>query len=57
MLQFDPVSSTAERIKSPAGFSGSTSSGLKPNAAFLDVSLGTNRSVAGAASASGELFC
>ncbi|XP_075278647.1 centrosome-associated protein 350 isoform X4 [Opisthocomus hoazin] len=53
MLQFDPVSSTAERIKSPAGFSGSTSSGLKPNAAFLDVSLGTNRSVAGAASASG----
>ncbi|NWS66127.1 CE350 protein, partial [Crotophaga sulcirostris] len=53
ILQFDSVGNTAERVKSPAGFSGSTSSGLKPNAAFPDLSLGTSRSVAGAASASG----
>ncbi|NXH70256.1 CE350 protein, partial [Hydrobates tethys] len=53
MLQFDSVGSAAERVKSPAGFSGSTASGLKPNVAFPDLSLGTSRSVAGAASASG----
>ncbi|KAM9283740.1 centrosome-associated protein 350 isoform 4-T5 [Morus bassanus] len=53
MLQFDPIGNTAERVKSPAGFSGSTVSGLKPNIAFHDLSLGTSRSVAGAASASG----
>lgn len=57
MLQFDSIGNTAERVKSPAGFSGSTASGLKPNVAFPDLSLGTSRSVAGAASASGELFC
>ncbi|NWY49610.1 CE350 protein, partial [Chionis minor] len=53
MLQFDSMGNTAERVKSPAGFSGSTASGLKPNVAFPDLSLGTSRSVA-AASASGE---
>ncbi|KFV50839.1 Centrosome-associated protein 350 [Gavia stellata] len=53
MLQFDSIGNTAERVKSPAGFSGSTASGLKPNAAFPDLSLGTSRSVAGAASVSG----
>ncbi|XP_069718767.1 centrosome-associated protein 350 isoform X3 [Phaenicophaeus curvirostris] len=51
---FDSVgSNTGERVKSPAGFSGSTTSGLKPNGAFPDLSLGASRSVAGAASASG----
>ncbi|KFW05020.1 Centrosome-associated protein 350 [Fulmarus glacialis] len=53
MLQFDSIGNTAERVKSPVGFSGSTTSGLKPNVAFPDLSLGTSRSVAGAASASG----
>ncbi|NXN44574.1 CE350 protein, partial [Rhinoptilus africanus] len=53
MLQFDSVGNTAERVKSPAGSSGSTTSGLKSNVAFPDLSLGTSRPVAGAASASG----
>ncbi|NXT24665.1 CE350 protein, partial [Syrrhaptes paradoxus] len=53
MLQFDSAGNTAERVKSPAGFSGSTASGLKPNVAFPDLSMGTSRSVAGAASANG----
>ncbi|NXY46001.1 CE350 protein, partial [Ceuthmochares aereus] len=54
MLQFDSVgSNTGERVKSPAGFSGSTTSGLKPNGAVPDLCLGASRSVAGAASASG----
>ncbi|NXU57763.1 CE350 protein, partial [Turnix velox] len=53
MLQFDSLGNTAERVKSPAGSSGSTTSGLKPNAAFPDLPLGTSRSVAGGASASG----
>ncbi|KFZ65839.1 Centrosome-associated protein 350 [Antrostomus carolinensis] len=53
MLPFDSLGSTVERVKSPAGFAGSTVSGLKPNAAFPDLSLGTSRSVTGAASASG----
>ncbi|XP_009949368.1 PREDICTED: centrosome-associated protein 350, partial [Leptosomus discolor] len=53
LLQFDSVGNTAERVKSPAGFSGSTVTGLKPSVAFPDLSLGTSRSVAGAASASG----
>ncbi|NXN76850.1 CE350 protein, partial [Himantopus himantopus] len=53
MLQFNSIGNTAERVKSPAGFSGSTASGLKPNVAFPDLSLGASRSVAGAASASG----
>ncbi|KFV07709.1 Centrosome-associated protein 350, partial [Pterocles gutturalis] len=53
MLQFDSAGNAAERVKSPAGFSGSTASGLKPNVAFPDLSLGTSRSVAGAASANG----
>ncbi|NXU14096.1 CE350 protein, partial [Pardalotus punctatus] len=53
MLQFDSVSNTAERVKSPAGFSGGTAPGLKPNVAFPDMGLGTSRSAAGAASASG----
>uniref|UniRef100_A0A8C4VD35 Centrosomal protein 350 n=1 Tax=Falco tinnunculus TaxID=100819 RepID=A0A8C4VD35_FALTI len=44
MLQFDSIGNTAERVKSPAGFSGSTASGLKPNVAFPDLSLGTSRS-------------
>uniref|UniRef100_A0A672U823 Centrosomal protein 350 n=1 Tax=Strigops habroptila TaxID=2489341 RepID=A0A672U823_STRHB len=47
MLQFDSIGNTAERVKSPAGFPGSTTSGLKPNAVFPDLSLGTSRSVAG----------
>ncbi|XP_054690433.1 centrosome-associated protein 350 isoform X7 [Grus americana] len=53
MLQFDSIGNTAERVKSPAGFSGSTGSGLKPNLAFPDLSLGTSRSVAGAAPGNG----
>ncbi|XP_061860268.1 centrosome-associated protein 350 isoform X2 [Colius striatus] len=53
MLQFDSLSNASERVKSPAGFSGSTTSGLKPNVAFPD--LGSSRSIAGAASASGCL--
>ncbi|NWV32481.1 CE350 protein, partial [Grantiella picta] len=53
MLQFDSVGNAAERVKSPAGFSGGTAPGLKPNVAFPDVGLGTSRSAAAAASASG----
>ncbi|NXJ63890.1 CE350 protein, partial [Rostratula benghalensis] len=53
MLQFDSTGNTSERVKSPAGSSGSTASGLKPNVAFPDLSLGTGRSIAGPASASG----
>ncbi|XP_014730241.1 PREDICTED: centrosome-associated protein 350 isoform X2 [Sturnus vulgaris] len=53
MLQLDSVGNTAERVKSPAGFSGGTAPGLRPNVAFPDVGLGTSRSAAGAASASG----
>ncbi|NXK49094.1 CE350 protein, partial [Chauna torquata] len=53
LLQFDSIGNTAERAKSPAGFSGSAASGLKPNLAFSDVSLGTSRPAAGVASASG----
>lgn len=56
MLQFDSVGNTAERVKSPAGFSGGTAPGLKPNVAFPDVGLGASRSAAGAASASGEFL-
>uniref|UniRef100_A0A8B9IA06 Centrosomal protein 350 n=1 Tax=Anser brachyrhynchus TaxID=132585 RepID=A0A8B9IA06_9AVES len=43
VLQFDSIGNTAERAKSPAGFSGSAASGLKPNLAFSDLSLGTSR--------------
>ncbi|KAI1236484.1 centrosome-associated protein 350, partial [Lamprotornis superbus] len=53
MLQLDSIGNTAERVKSPAGFSGGTAPGLRPNVAFPDVGLGTSRSAAGAASASG----
>ncbi|NWU13995.1 CE350 protein, partial [Cephalopterus ornatus] len=53
MLHLDSVGNAAERVKSPAGFSGGSALGMKPNAAFHDLSLGTSRSVAGAASASG----
>ncbi|KAM4896036.1 centrosome-associated protein 350 [Sylvia borin] len=53
VLQLDSGGNTAERVKSPAGFSGGTASGLKPNMAFPDLGLGTSRSAAGAASASG----
>ncbi|XP_053807130.1 centrosome-associated protein 350 isoform X3 [Vidua chalybeata] len=53
MLQLDSVGNTAERVKSPSGFSGGTAPGLKPNVAFPDVGLGTSRTAAGAASASG----
>ncbi|NXI74348.1 CE350 protein, partial [Anseranas semipalmata] len=53
LLQFDSISNTAERAKSPAGFSGNAASGLKPNLAFSDLSLGTSRPAAGVASASG----
>ncbi|NWZ63897.1 CE350 protein, partial [Acrocephalus arundinaceus] len=53
VLQLDSGGSAAERVKSPAGFSGGTAPGLKPNMAFPDVGLGTSRSAAGAASASG----
>ncbi|XP_050162592.1 centrosome-associated protein 350 isoform X9 [Myiozetetes cayanensis] len=52
MLPLDSVGSAAERVKSP-GFSGGSAPGLKANTAFHDLSLGTSRSVAGAASASG----
>ncbi|XP_067997548.1 centrosome-associated protein 350 isoform X2 [Melanerpes formicivorus] len=51
--QLDSVASTGERVKSPAGFSGNTTSGMKPNAAFHDLSMGMGRTEAGAASASG----
>ncbi|NWZ40708.1 CE350 protein, partial [Brachypodius atriceps] len=53
VLQLDSGGNTAERVKSPAGFSGGPAPGLKPNVPFPDVSLGTSRSTAGAASASG----
>ncbi|XP_068055499.1 centrosome-associated protein 350 isoform X5 [Anomalospiza imberbis] len=53
MLQLDSVGNTAERVKSPSGFSGGTAPGLKPNVAFPDVGLGTSRTAAAAASASG----
>ncbi|XP_038000034.1 centrosome-associated protein 350 isoform X6 [Motacilla alba alba] len=53
MLQLDSAGNAAERVKSPAGFSGGTAPGLKPNMAFADAGLGTSRSAAGAASASG----
>ncbi|NWU96262.1 CE350 protein, partial [Upupa epops] len=53
MMQLDSISNTVERVKSPASFSGSTTSGLKPNVAYPDLNLGPSRSVAGAASASG----
>ncbi|KAM7014133.1 centrosome-associated protein 350 [Passerculus sandwichensis] len=53
MLQLDSAGNTAERVKSPAGFSGGSALGLKPNVAFPDGGLGTSRSAAGAASASG----
>ncbi|KAL2301463.1 hypothetical protein Nmel_010849 [Mimus melanotis] len=53
MLQLDSVGNTAERVKSPAGFSGGTAPGLRPNVAFPDTGLGSSRSAAGAASASG----
>ncbi|XP_064004236.1 centrosome-associated protein 350 isoform X2 [Pogoniulus pusillus] len=53
VLQFDSVANTAERVKPPAGFSGNTSSGIKPNAAFPDLSLATSRCGAGAAPVSG----
>uniref|UniRef100_A0A803VE10 Centrosomal protein 350 n=1 Tax=Ficedula albicollis TaxID=59894 RepID=A0A803VE10_FICAL len=52
-LQLDSVGNTAERVKSPAGFSGGTASGLRPNVAFPDTGLGASRSAAGAASTSG----
>ncbi|KAK2543281.1 Cep350 [Columba livia] len=51
--QFDSIGNTAEKVKSPAGFSGSAASGLKPHIPLTDLSLGTSRSVAGAASAGG----
>lgn len=57
VLQFDSVANAAERVKPPAGFSGNTSSGIKPNAAFPDLSLGASRCGAGAAPVSGELLC
>ncbi|NXG65919.1 CE350 protein, partial [Hemiprocne comata] len=53
MLQFDSLGNTGERVKTPANFSGSTSSELKTNVAVPDLSPGASRSVAGAASASG----
>ncbi|NXN10854.1 CE350 protein, partial [Indicator maculatus] len=56
MLQFDSIANTSERVKSSAGFSGNTTAGMKPNAAFPDLSMGTGRSGAGAASASGCMY-
>ncbi|XP_015725109.1 centrosome-associated protein 350 isoform X3 [Coturnix japonica] len=53
IMQFDSVVNTAERAKSPSGFSGSTTPGQKPNVAYSDLSLGTSRPTAGVASASG----
>ncbi|NXW82995.1 CE350 protein, partial [Alopecoenas beccarii] len=53
MSQFDSVGNTAERVKSPAGFSGSAASGLKPHVPLTDLNLGTSKSVGGPASASG----
>ncbi|NWX88487.1 CE350 protein, partial [Nothoprocta pentlandii] len=53
LLQFDSVSRTGERAKSPAGFSPSPAPGLKPHTTFSDPSLGMSRPGAGAASASG----
>uniref|UniRef100_A0A669PSY2 Centrosomal protein 350 n=1 Tax=Phasianus colchicus TaxID=9054 RepID=A0A669PSY2_PHACC len=37
IMQFDSVVNTAERAKSPSGFSGSAASGQKPNLAFSDL--------------------
>ncbi|XP_030310793.1 centrosome-associated protein 350 isoform X2 [Calypte anna] len=48
MLQFDSMGNTAERVKSPASFSGSTSPGMESNVVYPDLSLGPSRSVAGA---------
>ncbi|NXP80833.1 CE350 protein, partial [Ramphastos sulfuratus] len=53
MLQLDSVANTAEKVKSPAGFSGNTTSGMKPNAAIPDLSMEITRSGAGAAPVSG----
>uniref|UniRef100_A0A8C3KWI2 Centrosomal protein 350 n=1 Tax=Chrysolophus pictus TaxID=9089 RepID=A0A8C3KWI2_CHRPC len=53
IMQFDSVVNTAERAKSPSGFSGSAASGQKPNLAFSDLSLGASRPAAGVASTSG----
>ncbi|NXD23178.1 CE350 protein, partial [Spelaeornis formosus] len=53
MLQLDSVGNAAERVKSPAGFSGGTAPGLRSNVAFPDVSQGTSRSAKGAASTNG----
>ncbi|NXF96313.1 CE350 protein, partial [Eubucco bourcierii] len=53
MLHLDSVANTAEKVKSPAGFSGNTASGMKPNAAIPGLSMGTSRSGAGAAPVSG----
>uniref|UniRef100_A0A8V5H9Y2 Uncharacterized protein n=1 Tax=Melopsittacus undulatus TaxID=13146 RepID=A0A8V5H9Y2_MELUD len=44
MLQFDSIGNTAERVKSPSGFTGSTVSGLKHNSASPDLSVGASRS-------------
>ncbi|NXQ23908.1 CE350 protein, partial [Alaudala cheleensis] len=53
MLQLDSGGNSAERVKSPAGFSGGPAPGLKPNVAFPDAGLGSSRPAAGAALASG----
>ncbi|XP_074859420.1 centrosome-associated protein 350 [Carettochelys insculpta] len=50
-LQFDPLGITAERSRSPAGFSGTTASGIKPNVAISDLSLGTTKTGGGGAAA------
>uniref|UniRef100_A0A669PME4 Centrosomal protein 350 n=1 Tax=Phasianus colchicus TaxID=9054 RepID=A0A669PME4_PHACC len=55
IMQFDSVVNTAERAKSPSGFSGSAASGQKPNLAFSDLSLGASRPAAGVASTSGSM--
>ncbi|KAM7162096.1 centrosome-associated protein 350 isoform 11-T11 [Macrochelys suwanniensis] len=53
LLQFDSLGNTAERARSPAGFSGTTASGFKPNVPISDLSLGTSKT--GAAAVAGSM--
>uniref|UniRef100_A0A7M4EIA9 Centrosomal protein 350 n=1 Tax=Crocodylus porosus TaxID=8502 RepID=A0A7M4EIA9_CROPO len=55
LLQFDSVGNTAERARSPGGFSLGTISGFKSNVPFPDLSMGINRTTAGAPSVTGSM--
>ncbi|XP_053100125.1 centrosome-associated protein 350 isoform X2 [Hemicordylus capensis] len=45
--QLDPVANTAEKARSSSNSPGATTTGPKPNPAFSDMNLGTNRTGAG----------